>query len=334
VAGAAAGELSAAVVAKFDATNKELSKGRKKRPPPPGQASAEQVAAYSKLASSALHGKGSVCVDSHRSEPLVATGGADGVVCLYDTAQRKALSKMKGHDGAVHRVRLHPRAAVAVSAGADASVRVWSTEERTETAKMALHAAAVTDVSIHPTGDYAVSASADGSWKVADLSSGGCVLSVEDAASLGSGGFSCSEIHPDGLILGTGTGTSAKVWDIKSRANVASFDVEQPVSCLSFSENGFYLATGGAEGALKLWDLRKLKNIHTIDVGAPVRSAAFDFSGQFLAAAAGTTSLYETKSWASLAQHKAAASGVSFGAAASLLAAAGPDGKLTLYGSA
>jgi len=45
----------------------------------------------------------------------VATGGADGVVCLYDTAQRKALSKMKGHDGAVHRVRLHPRAAVAVS---------------------------------------------------------------------------------------------------------------------------------------------------------------------------------------------------------------------------
>ncbi|EOD14140.1 hypothetical protein EMIHUDRAFT_212164 [Emiliania huxleyi CCMP1516] len=157
---------------------------------------------------------GSVCVDSHRSEPLVATGGADGVVCLYDTAQRKALSKMKGHDGAVHRVRLHPRAA--------------------------------------------------------------------------------------------------------------------PVSCLSFSENGFYLATGGAEGARTA----RLKNIHTIDVGAPVRSAAFDFSGQFLAAAAGTTSLYETKSWASLAQHKAAASGVSFGAAASLLVAAGPDGKLTLYGSA
>lgn len=38
----------------------------------------------------------------------------------------------------------------------------------------------------------------------------------------------------------------------------------QPLTAVSFSENGYYLATGGADGQIKLWDLRKLKNFRTL----------------------------------------------------------------------
>ena len=37
-----------------------------------------------------------------------------------------------------------------------------------------------------------------------------------------------------------------------------------PVTSISFSENGYFLATAAGE-SVKLWDLRKLKNIKTIE---------------------------------------------------------------------
>lgn len=48
--------------------------------------------------------------------------------------------------------------------------------------------------------------------------------------------------------------------------NVAKFEtkVNAPVTSISFSENGYFLATAAGD-SVKLWDLRKLKNIKTIE---------------------------------------------------------------------
>lgn len=56
------------------------------------------------------------------------------------------------------------------------------------------------------------------------------------------------------------------------------------VTSISFSENGYYLATSGADG-VKLWDLRKLLNFKDLSAGEAVASVAFDHSGLFLASA-------------------------------------------------
>ena len=47
--------------------------------------------------------------------------------------------------------------------------------------------------------------------------------------------------------------------------NVAKFETKAnaPVTGISFSENGYFLATAAGD-SVKLWDLRKLKNIKTI----------------------------------------------------------------------
>lgn len=61
--------------------------------------------------------------------------------------------------------------------------------------------------------------------------------------------------------------------------NVAKFEGHTgPVAGMSFSENGYYLATCAADG-VKLWDLRKLKNFRTLappDGGAATTSVHFD----------------------------------------------------------
>ena len=108
-------------------------------------------------------------------------------------------------------------------------------------------------------------------------------------------------LHPDGLILATSLSTSTgalsvddgdddsplgvqagatminavKIWDIRQQSSVAVFaDHAGPVSSngLQFSENGYYLASGSADGNLRVWDLRKLQCVKTID-GAFITTA-------------------------------------------------------------
>lgn len=56
---------------------------------------------------------------------------------------------------------------------------------------------------------------------------------------------------------------ASKLVDVQ---NVAKFETKAnaPVTSISFSENGYFLATAAGD-SVKLWDLRKLKNIKTIE---------------------------------------------------------------------
>ena len=60
-----------------------------------------------------------------------------------------------------------------------------------------------------------------------------------------------------------------------------------PITAISFSENGYYLATAAADASVKLWDLRKLKNFKSIalDQDYEIKDVCFDQSGTYLAVA-------------------------------------------------
>jgi len=148
----------------------------------------------------------------------------------------------------------------------------------------------------------------------------------------------CITFHPDGLILGTGIASNGiLIWDVKTQKNVASFEGHtNPVSSISFSENGYYLASS-AGNTVKLWDLRKLKNVHSIDLpnDAQISSVQWDYSGTYLAVASDDIRVYMGKALTHIAtysKHTKAVTGAKWGHLAKILVSCSLDRTLKAWG--
>jgi pre-mRNA-processing factor 19 len=136
-----------------------------------------------------------------------------------------------------------------------------------EVSSVEAHSSDVTSLAVHATGDYLLTTSLDGSWCFLDVAAATCLRKVPSRVGSTEELF-CGQLHPDGLILGTGTNSGLlKIWDVREQKCVAEFaavaaeakTTSATVRCVSFSENGYLLASGADDGGAKIWDLRKLK---------------------------------------------------------------------------
>lgn len=145
------------------------------------------------------------------------------------------------------------------------------------------------------------------------------------------------QFHPDGHIFGVGTGSGKiKVFDTKTSALGATFDLSGPVRSITFSENGFWLgAAYGGSSSVSIWDLRKMAEIKSLDFGGRVECVRFDYTGQFLAGAGpdGVAVQYydkKAKSWSEPLRKALAASAVEWGPEARSLVVLTADGALSV----
>lgn len=360
--------LSVEAIATIEAKQKALAKQRKDFKKTDGPTRAQLLAtlgaSWSATASHTIHdadkpGILSVAVDPKRPQ-MLATGGVDTHVKLFNTATQQLTATLRGHRKPVSQVAVHPRADLVVSASHDKTLKVWtpSTADRGAYAAvhtLAVHTDAVAGASIHTTGDYVISASLDASWGLFDLRSGKLLArsflngDVQDTTHANAGNAArCVAFHPDGGIFGTGaTNKLVQMWDIKSMANVVTFDGHtSAVNSLAFSENGYQLATGSQDGVVNLWDLRKLKSVVKINLNqaspatkkiGPIHSVCFDPSGSFLAVAGANIQVLKEvgkTEWQvvkSFDDHKAAVTSVAFAPDSSYLASTSMDRSLKLF---
>eukprot|EP00607_Mallomonas_marina_P010929 CAMPEP_0182424146 /NCGR_PEP_ID=MMETSP1167-20130531/10268_1 /TAXON_ID=2988 /ORGANISM="Mallomonas Sp, Strain CCMP3275" /LENGTH=506 /DNA_ID=CAMNT_0024603717 /DNA_START=143 /DNA_END=1660 /DNA_ORIENTATION=- len=302
----------------------ELSAGRKGRKVPEGLLSRERVSSFNIAASNTPHKTdkpGITCVAIQPgTDPVhtcvVFTGGMDkeGILTNKQTGQVLG-NKLVGHNKKLTSVNFHPNWPVEnylYTASADMSVKIWTGKQSDaypdegayhyqESLTICPYKSEISALSLHPTGHYAVTTSLDGTWSMLDMIRGSTLCTVTLPMSEECTPYLCGSLHPDGVILATGTEAGVmKVWDTREQRNVANCTEHTGgVSCLSFSENGYYLSSGSHDGTVKIWDLRKIKCIKTFpvdDASDPVNAVSFDHSGSYLAIGSSSLSIINTKS--------------------------------------
>lgn len=300
------------VVDAITACSNALSKGRKKRQIPETTATIEQISRYTLKSSFPIHntrkgGINSIAIargDSSSSR-IAATAGSDGTVQLFDFAMEQSVASLTGHKKKVHDVAFIGDSSLLASGAADATVRIWKMSQSDEmsyecSSVLMDQQGDVVAVNVHPTNDYILSASSDGTWCFYDVARAECLAKVaqDEDKDQPVDAYSCARLHPDGLIFSTAgkqSSSSIRVWECRTQKCVAKFD--DGANCLSFSENGYYMASCGNYG-VKVWDLRKLKCVQDFpsegkkDVTA---SVAFDHSGLYLGTGGASARVYAVK---------------------------------------
>lgn len=310
--------LDAAVAAKLTDFWQRASKGRKKRPVPPGLATHDLIRRWTSAGPSTPLGCSALAVADGR---VVAATNA-GLSVLDDTLQVQ---------------NSVPYAAIAVAPLSGGAIAACDAESA---AVFGPNLDRVVDlntrgrlngIAAHPSGDYVAIGHHTSNWDLCDVSSGKrlvrAVSPAPDHVATASLAF-----HPDGLILAQASATATdhviRVWDVKDAQNVANFDGHSSdVLSLCFSENGYYMASAASDG-VRVWDLRKLTQVHHIPGDAS--TVTFDHSGKYLASAGATSLRVDVvKEWTELVNLGVPATALAFGPLASYVAVATRAGTLT-----
>jgi pre-mRNA-processing factor 19 len=240
---------------------------------------------------------------------VALTGGPDKTVQVFDLSDKKTVATLKGHTKPVNQVAF-VEDNLAVSSSADKTVKVWSSSDSAWTLAHNFTGpkAEVVGFSVHPSKKLVASASADSTWSLHDLATYTTVKTYSPIEGDG-GDFAYTSFtgHPDGILHAGGTKSgSIRVWDVRDASSLAgTLDgyAAQPVNSMSFSENGYYLATStSSEPTVKVFDLRKLALLSSWSLPAEnkVSEVRFDASAQFLTVAGTDLRVYANKTWEEL----------------------------------
>ncbi|KAI9308860.1 WD40-repeat-containing domain protein [Cunninghamella echinulata] len=335
------------VINKFDETSKALSQTRQKRKPPTEHTNAETIQTFTQSSTiPSLHSArspGITAVDVDVSGKNILTGGVDKHVQIYNKEENKVVANLTGHTKKITSVHFRGQEGVdkdiAISSSADKHVRVWIPDEAKGYKlghNINAHSAEATDISVHPSKDYFVSAGLDNKWSLYDFETSKSLLDTVDQDI--QSGYTKIQFHPDGMILGAGTGDGVvRIWDVKSQTIAANFaDHAGKIQALAFSENGYILATAAEDNVVKIWDLRKLSNTKsfTLDEDYKIHSLAFDYYAQYLAVGGTDIRILKAKNGAQLASfsdNMDIVTGLKWSPLADSLLAAGMDRTVRFY---
>ena len=243
---------------------------------------------------------------------LLATGGWDGAVKLWDVQARTLLATLEGHANFVLSVAFSPDGRLLATGSEDRTVKLWDVQARTLLATLEGHANFVLSVAFSPDGRLLATGSGDRMVKLWEVQTRTLLATLEGHAnSAMSVAFS-----PDGRLLATGSGDgTVKLWEVQTRTLLATLEGHADmVLSVAFSPEGRLLATGSGDGTVKLWEVQTRTLLTTLEGHANLAmSVAFSPEGRLLATGSGDgmVKLWEVQTRTLLATLEGHTSGVS-----------------------
>jgi WD40 repeat protein len=215
---------------------------------------------------------------------LLATGGDDGTVRLWEADSLRLVRLMVGHDHAVRALVWSPGGEYLASAGDDGTVRIWQAASGQLLRTLRGHSGAVLALAWAPDGQNLASGgqdrmvrlwtARDGKPRLPPLDHSQPVLAVA--------------WHPNGKTLASaGRETSVWLWETPSGGmpRPLSEHTFPMVNALAWSPDGKVLASAGQDGKVRLWDRSTDRPLPAIapGLGLPVLALAWSPRGDRLA---------------------------------------------------
>ena len=284
------------------------------------------------------HADAVLSVAFHPNGLMLASGGRDGTVHLWDMATGTLWKTLGGgHREAVHSVAFSPDGWILASGGADRVIRLW--DAATGTLWKTLgggHGEAVHSVAFSPDGRTLASGGADRVIRLWDADAGtfrqtlwGHVARIHSVA-----------FSPDGRTLASSGGDgTVRLWDVDMETLRHTLKNHQGnVYSVAFSLDGL-LASGGTDG-VRLWDAATGTFLCTLKwrtgSAGGVNSVAFSSDGLTLASSGGdgTVRLWNVDAEilrCTLKNHQGNVYSVAFSPDGQILASGGADMTVCLW---
>jgi WD40 repeat protein len=262
---------------------------------------------------------------------LLASGGFDGKLRLWNLSTSRQRTVLKGHSKQIANLVFSPDGMLLASYGIDGNIFVWDVETGKQRAALS-SPGMVQSLIFSPDGKTLAYGGAGMTVRLWDVETGKERVELSEHTGVLSLAFS-----PDGLLASSGLIGTVRLWDEETGTSGIFRERAGWIMNMVYSPDGTWLATYAWDGSLRLWEtatgnLRADLATHT----SPVTSVAFSPDTTILASGGedGSVRLWEigtNKLRATLWGHVARVSSVAFSASGGLLASGGFDGNIRLW---
>jgi WD40 repeat protein/serine/threonine protein kinase len=214
---------------------------------------------------------------------LLASGGVDQVIRLWDPETLQERGVLTGHVQQVNRLAFSPDSKQLASVADDGSVRIWDVAKRTPQVGFAAHSTAVRALAFAPDGKEVASAGwNDGLIRFWDLAKSRerNRFTTKPVGFIGAMAYA-----PDGTLAIGLSNLVGLVDPMQGRTLAEWTDHKGQVRALAFSGEGGLLASASEDGSVKIWDVASRKLQHTLAHGGAVTALAFQPASPLLATA-------------------------------------------------
>lgn len=224
---------------------------------------------------------------------ILASGGADEAIKLWDLSTGQLISTLTGHSGSIRAIAFSPDGKMIASCSNDRTVKIWDLTTDEELCTIRGHFSYVSSIAISPNKQTIASASEDGIIKLWHLHTGKEIRSIRNL-------FPYSiAISPDGKMLASSDSHSIRLWQLPTGQHLRTLGGffcghSSFVYSVVFSPDGQTLASSSGDKTIKLWNTHTGKVIRTLKTqadglnsveghSAAVNSVVFSSDGQTLA---------------------------------------------------